>query len=140
MRQLPRFAVGTIQPGACREPAIWGLTAALSEVGLSPVVFRSSLEVAACDPAQTILGRASRHLDSWAMSRSDAIAALARGAGKRDTALVEGSFDIARGQADGKPTSSLDRLCQWLDLPRVAVVDVRELASRGIRRRPERID
>jgi len=143
MRQLPRFAIGTIQPGARREPAIWALTAALTEVGVSPVVFRSSLEVAANDPAQLILGRASRHLDSWAMSRSDAIAALARGAATQDTAIVEGEFDLARlgsRPADENRASSLNRLCQWLDLPRVAVVDVRDLAIHGVRRRPERID
>jgi cobyrinic acid a,c-diamide synthase len=136
MRRLPRFAVGTIQPGASREPATWALVAALAERGFSPAVFRSSLAIATRDPAQTVLGRASRHLDSWAMSRSDAIAALARGAGQRDTAIVEGSFS---SNNETHEASSLDRLCQWLDLPRLAIIDVRELASRGLTMPPKKL-
>jgi cobyrinic acid a,c-diamide synthase len=114
------------------------LVAALAESGVSPVVFRSSLAVVTRDPAQAIVGRPSRHLDSWAMSRSDAIAAMARGAGERDTAIVEGSFVIDRDES--QHTSRLDRLCQWLDLPRIAVVDVRELATRGLAMRPKKLD
>jgi cobyrinic acid a,c-diamide synthase len=137
MRQLPRFAIGTIQPGVGREPAILALLAALAELGISPALFRSSLAIAKHDPAQAVVGRASRHLDSWAMSRSDAIAALARGAGQRDTAIVEGRFSSS---SETQEASSLDRLCQWLDLPRIAIVDVRELASRGLQMRPKKID
>jgi cobyrinic acid a,c-diamide synthase len=140
MRHLPRFAVGTVQPGACRDAAVWGLVAALAQVEDSPVLFRSSCDFAAHDPAKSILGRGSRHLDSWAMSRSDAISALARGAGERDTAIVEGQFDAAQRLQESRPASSLDRLCEWLDLPRIAVVDVRDLAQRGIGPCPAQID
>jgi len=139
MRHLPRFAVGTIQPGICREPLVWGLVAALAETADSPVLFRSSCSFAPHDPSKAILGRASRHLDSWAMSRSDAISALARAATASDTSIVEGSFDAA-AEKDACPASSLDRLCEWLDLPRVAIVDVRALAQRGVAQRPNRID
>src|SRR6267142_2285901 len=102
MRHLPRFAVGTIQPGACRDAAVWGLLAALAQTEDSPILFRASCDFAPHDPAKAILGRASRHLDSWAMSRSDAISALARATGEHDTAIVEGQFDAAKkkvGQA-----------------------------------------
>jgi len=139
MRQLPRFAVGTVQPGVGREPLVWALVSALSETADSPVVFRSSCSFAPHDPSKAILGRASRQLDSWAMSRSDVIAALARGATASDTAIVEGAFD-AGSDTHNQPTSSLDRLCEWLDLPRLAIVDVRALARQGIARRPGRID
>jgi cobyrinic acid a,c-diamide synthase len=142
MRHLPRFAVGTIQPGACRDAAVWGLVAALANAAQSPVLFRSSCSFAPHDAAKSILGRASRHLDSWAMSRSDAISAMVRAASDRDTAVVEGNFDIARprGAEDARHGSSLDRLCEWLDLPRVAIVDVRELAERGVAPRPSKLD
>jgi cobyrinic acid a,c-diamide synthase len=132
MRHLPRFAVGTIQAGARREAMVFGLTAALDQLGESPLLFRSSCEFAPHDPARTILGRASRHLDSWAMSRCDAVVALARAASARDLAIVEGAFDCARASTD-RPASSLDRLCQWLDLPRIGIVDVRTLARQGMR-------
>lgn len=132
MRQLPRFAVGTIQPGARREALTFGLLAALAKLGESPLLFRSSCEFAPHDPAKSVLGRSSRHLDSWAMSRSDAIVALARAAGMKDLAIVEGTFDSAQ-PTENPPASSLDRLCQWLDLPRLAIVDVRTIARRGLR-------
>jgi len=140
MRHLPRFAVGTIQPGACRDAAVWGLLAALDHAGDSPVLFRSSCEIGAHDPGKPILGRASRHLDSWAMSRSDAISALARAASDRDTAVIEGVFESGKPTDRPQPASSLDRLCEWLDLPRIAVVDVRQLAARGVSNCPERLD
>ncbi|HMC12324.1 MAG TPA: hypothetical protein VKH44_13580, partial [Pirellulaceae bacterium] len=112
--------MGTIQPGACREAVVWGLVAALAEMADSPVPFRSSFDTSARDPAKAILGRASRHLDSWAMSRSDAISALARAGGEHDTAIVDGAFDAAKASAasasgtpSSPPASSLDRLCEW---------------------------
>lgn len=138
MKHLPRFAVGTIQPRASRDPVVWALVSALAEMGESPVLFRSSFELSCLDPSQAILGRASRHLDSWAMSRSDAISALARGTAANETAMVAGPFDAAQPKVG--PRSSLNRLCEWLDLPRIAVVDVRDLAHQGIQRRGAKID
>ena len=149
MRHVPRFALGTIQPGSSRDPGVWGLVAALSETGDSPLLFRASFDLSCPDGSRPIIGRASRHLDSWAMSRSDAISALARAATDHDTAIIEGAFDSAtrlplppgegadrRSAGEGLHTpsrdgfrSSLDRLCQWLDLPRIAIVDVRHLAN-----------
>jgi cobyrinic acid a,c-diamide synthase len=159
MRHLPRFAVGTIQSGASRHAATWGLVAALAEAGDSPIVCRSSCAPLPHDAAQSIVGRASRHLDSWAMSRSDAISALARAASSSDLAIIEGAFDAACsaracvGQAGvgqefaaaggtpaPQPGSSLDRLCEWLDLPRIAIVDVHALAHCRIPPRPTRVD
>jgi cobyrinic acid a,c-diamide synthase len=139
MRHLPRFAVGTVQPGVNRSAAVWSLVAALAASDDSPILFRSSCNFAAHDPSRLLLGRPSRHLDSWAMSRSDAIAALASAGNDRETAVVEGEFDCARPDLE-PPASSLDRLCQWLDLPRVAIVDVREAARRGLPVRPEKLD
>ena len=140
MKHLPRFAVGAIQPRAGRESVVFGLVSALAQMGDSPVVFRASCEFAPHDPAKSVLGRASRHLDSWAMSRSDAISALARATGTQDTALVEGTFDVACEDHGPRPRSSLDRLCEWLDLARMAVVDVRLLAATGVTARPPRLD
>src|SRR5262245_25341763 len=113
MRHVPRFALGTIQPGTSHDSGVWGLVAALSETGDSPLLFRSTFDLSCPDGAKSIIGRATRHLDSWAMSRSDAISALARAATDRDTAIIAGSFD---GAARGAPqnASSLDRLCEWL--------------------------
>ncbi len=139
MRHVPRFALGTIQPGASRELAVWGLVAALAETGDSPLLFRSSLNLSCRDGARPIIGRATRHLDSWAMSRSDAISALARAATDRDTAIVEGEFDLANEQSLAAH-HSLDRLCEWLDLPRIAIIDVRHTSHCGLTLRQAKAD
>jgi cobyrinic acid a,c-diamide synthase len=133
MRYLPRLAVGTIQPTAHRESVTWALLAALQALDDSPVLFRSSCAFAAHDPSKTVLGRAARHLDSWAMSRCDAVCALAAATGERETAIIEGAFDAALpAMTVLSPRSSLDTLCTWLDLPRVAIIDVTELPIRRL--------
>jgi len=131
MRYLPRLAVGTIQPGA-GDGVVWALLAALHLLDDAPVFFHDSCSFAVRDPSPVVLGRPGRHLDSWAMTRSDALCAIARATTERETALVAGAFDSARAAGAGTPASSLDKLAAWLDLPRVAVVDVAQLASRGI--------
>jgi cobyrinic acid a,c-diamide synthase len=110
------------------------LLAALQATGDSPVLFHSSCRFAPHDPAKTIVGRAARHLDSWAMSRVAATAALSRAMGERDLAIVAGRFHDTEG------ASSLCTLCNWLDLPRLAIVDVRALARRGWAQPPKDID
>ena len=132
MRQLPRIAVGTFQPGASREPVLWSLLAALARSEDSPVLFRSSFGFSAHDVSKTLLGRGSRHLDSWAMSRADARHALTGAARDHDTAVVEGTFvptNATSAVPGTPPASSLQRLCEWLDLPRIAIVDVRQLEA-----------
>jgi cobyrinic acid a,c-diamide synthase len=138
MRHLPRFALGAIQPGVDIRAAVWGLIAALTARGESPVLFRSSCDLAPHDASLLLIGRPCRHLDSWAMSRSDAICALARATSNHDTAIVEGHFGAATSALPA--ASSLDRLCEWLDLPRIAVVDVRNAAQQGVQPRPQRLD
>jgi len=142
MRQLPRFAVGTFQPGASREPATWGLLAALARTADSPVLFRSSCSFAAHDVSKTLLGRSSRHLDSWAMSRADARCAMTRATRDSDTAVVEGVFDqpTATPAAHAPAGSSLNRLCEWLELPRIAIVDVTQLQQCRSTALPPRTD
>src|SRR5262245_36665654 len=133
MRHLPRLAVGTLQPEARREPVLWGLLAALQDVDDSPVLFHSSCSFAPHDPAKTILGRAARHLDSWAMTRDAAAAALSRAMSDRDLGIVAGAFH-------DRGASNLNTLCDWLDLPRIAIVEVGQLRLRGWAKRPDHID
>lgn len=133
MRHLPRLAVGTLQPEARPEPMLWGLLAALAAADESPILFHSSCCFAPHDPAKTILGRAARHLDSWAMTREAAAVALSRAMSDRDLGIVAGAFC-----QDG--ASSLNTLCDWLDLPRIAIVDVGELKQRGWATGPAHVD
>ena len=142
MKQLPRIAVGTIQPEADDPCLLWALFAALVEAGERPTLFHASCRFTPHDVSRSVRGRRSRYLDSWAMTRCDALAALAAGLGDDELGLVWGAFDQPHPavRAPEAPrvqgSSSLDTLCQWLDLPRVAVVDVSRLATDRLPRRP----
>lgn len=136
------MAVGTLQSQARREPMVWGLLAALHQLDASPVLFRSSCGMGVSDVSKAISGRSTRHLDSWAMSRRAAEQAMDRATGSREVAIVEGQFDSARlgstrtrSVSEGvvrPPASSLNTLCDWLDLPRIGIVDVSQLADCAI--------
>jgi cobyrinic acid a,c-diamide synthase len=129
MSHLPRIAVGTIQAQARREPVLFALLAALHAEGFEPALFRAASCLAAHDPARSLTGSGSRHLDSWAMTRSGCLRTIARAGAHAGVGIVEGAFDRAAPplDPDSPRGSSLDTLCDWLDLPRIAVVDVSRL-------------
>lgn len=142
MRHLPRLAVGTIQPPARHEPLLWSLLAALQELDIPPALFRSSCQLGESDPQRSLTGRPARHVDSWAMSRRAAQQTLARATDPRQLAIVEGEFVPPSRQAprNSPPASSLETLCEWLDLPRIAMVDVSRLATCILPERPRKLD
>ena len=159
------MAVGTIQPTARREPVLWGLLAGLHELDLPSVLFRSSCQLGASDPLRAISGQSARHLDSWAMSRRAAIQAVDRATDPRELAIVEGEFEVRRSAPlvasptpatvalgrnrlhdtslpgeESPPQSRLHTLCDWLDLPRIAIVDVSQLSPCVLPARLPRLD
>lgn len=125
MSQIPRLAVGSFQPGVNPQACVWALMEALHSRGVHVQSFLSR----ACFPrhpgAASITGLATRHLDSWLMSREVCRDLFVRGAKLADLALVEGRFGTA--EEDGTQGGRLDVLCQWLELPRLAVVDIGQL-------------
>jgi cobyrinic acid a,c-diamide synthase len=78
--------------------------------------------------AMAITGLASRSLDSWVMTPEVCRSLFLQGAGESDLAVVEGHFDSHSGEHE-LPGGRLDTLCQWLGLPKIAVIDVRQLAA-----------
>jgi hypothetical protein len=143
MRPLPRLAVGTVQPQVQREPATWGLLAALRSLGLEATLLHSASYLMPHDATRSLTGTGSRHLDSWAMSRSACLRTMNRAADQADLTIVDGTFDVALpplASPEVPPGSSLDRLCDWLDLPRLAVIDVSLLDPCRLPRQPDRLD
>lgn len=143
MRQLPRVAVGTLQPEASHEPVVWGLLAALRAIGHEATCLQSSSYLASHDAARSLTGSAGRHLDSWAMSRSACLRTMLRASHDADLAIVEGRFDVSVGAGNHPQIpggSSLDTLADWLEMPRVAIVDVRSLEECQLPERPTRLD
>jgi cobyrinic acid a,c-diamide synthase len=135
MSQLPRFAVGTIAQGHDATALNWGLLAALEAGGQHVQTFRTRACFAARDGATVITGRAQRHLDSWLMTPDACRQALLRGTTEGRLALVEGEFGPAAATA-GQAGGQLEPICDWLELPRLALVDVARLAKCRLPNRP----
>jgi cobyrinic acid a,c-diamide synthase len=62
---------------------------------------------------------------------------LARGSRASDLAVVEGHFEPDNRQPQG---GSLDTLCSWLDLPRLAIVNAQALRGCQLPDRPQGLD
>lgn len=134
MARLPRLAVGTIQPGVQSQAILGALVEAFRREGIQVQSFRSR----ACFPtypgASVVAGLAPRHLDSWLMTPDVCRDLFARGACAADLAIVEGHYD---SPADVVVSGGrLEPLCQWLDLPRVVVIDASLLAECQLPPRP----
>jgi len=125
MVQLARLAVGTVQPGADPQPLVWALLEAFRREGVLVQSYLSRADFPRYQGAMSITGLHARHLDSWLMSPDMCRALLRRAARLADLALVEGDF--APPSYEGQAGGQLEPLCQWLDLPRLAVLDTRRL-------------
>ena len=77
------------------------------------------------------------------MGKAGCLKALRRGAASADLAIVHGTFHDSAGNSETRPAvnrpsakqragGELGTLCQWLDLPRIAVVDLALLRSQGL--------
>ncbi|HVA51135.1 MAG TPA: hypothetical protein VNH11_32640 [Pirellulales bacterium] len=138
MLRLPRLAVGTIQEQTPIQPMCWALMEAFAQRGRQVQHFHSQSCFCSHNGALAITGVGSRHLDTWLMNRATCREILVHGCSGRDLAVVEGHF----GPADGPPVegSSLDTICDWLDLPRLVVLDAAKLDDCRLPERPPQID
>jgi len=139
MSILPRLAVGTIQPEVDSQPVVWGLLDAFAQAGVRTQTFLSRACFRPHDGASAISGIAPRHLDSWLMTPAVCRQSFLHAAASADLALVEGRYDQCGHDCRGEGAAtggSLDALCEWLDLPRVGIVDVRRLSLCQLPKRP----
>jgi cobyrinic acid a,c-diamide synthase len=134
MSSVPRLAVGTIQPQVNLQPMVWALLDALDHEGVRIQSYLSRACFAPVDAATSITGISPRHLDSWLMSPELCRALFLRSARHSDLAILEGRFDEDATIPGGK----LEPLCQWLGVPRLAIVDVSRLADCKLPPRPDR--
>jgi cobyrinic acid a,c-diamide synthase len=134
MSSVPRLAVGTIQPQVNLQPMIWAVLDALDHEGVRVQSYLPRACFAPVDAATSITGQSPRHLDSWLMSPEQCRALFLRSARHSDLAVFEGEFDEDSSGLGGQ----LEPLCQWLGVPRLAVVDVSRLGDCVLPPRPER--
>jgi len=133
---LPRVAVGPMdagvrgKPAGWSEPMSWALMELLARHGCQVQHFHSHATFLPYHAALSITGLGSRHLDTWLMSKDVCRELFVHGATATDLALVEGRFE----------SPNFDKLCDWLDLPRLIVVDASRCAGCSLPERPDQID
>ena len=137
MPSLPRLAIGTIQAGADQQAVLMALFETLRRGGVQTQCFASRASLPGQWTANAVTGLPGRYLDSWLMSREVCFDHLLRAVSSADLAVVVGAFDShSRAEVAG---GCLDMLCNWLDLPRLAVVNDSLIDQHGLPERP-RVD
>lgn len=134
MPSLPRLAIGTIQDGADLQAVLVALLDTLRRGGVQPQCFAAQASLPGQWISKAVTGLPGRFLDSWLMSPELCCDLLLRSSGSADLAAVVGEFD---SRSTGNVGGSLDTLCHWLSLPRLAVVDVALIDQHGLPNRPD---
>jgi cobyrinic acid a,c-diamide synthase len=139
MSCLARIALGTVQEQAQSQPLTWALLDLLNRQGLQIQHFFSR----ACfakggTTAAGITGLNSRHLDSWVMPQGLCREIFVRGTATADFGFVEGRYlPVEQAAACG---GRLGQLCDWLDLARIVVIDVRHIEHCKLAPRPRQVE
>jgi cobyrinic acid a,c-diamide synthase len=139
MLSLPRAAVGTVQADTDLHTALWALIESLRRHGLQVQSFLSRACFSRYQCTAAVAGSNPRHLDSWLMSTDLCREIFIRGTKDCDLAVIEGEFDPV-DRDDGAPGGRLEVLCDWLDLPRLAVIDASKLDDERLRGMAEKLD
>ena len=116
MKQLPRIALGTVQPHQDVQLILWALLNVLDRSGLQVQSFSSQSRCDPRDAALAITGQGRRHLDSWLMNPEICSELFSHGSRCADVGVVDGQFDAAISSSPAG--GSLDTLCEWLICPR----------------------
>jgi cobyrinic acid a,c-diamide synthase len=138
MSQLPRLAIGSAHDGVDHQPLCWALLALLSARGQQLQHFFSVASFPRLDGARAATGASSRHLDSWLMTPEACREAFVHGTSRATLAIVEGRY--AQSYAQPWRGGLLDDLCDWLDLPRIAVIDASQIGDCRLPQRPRQAD
>jgi cobyrinic acid a,c-diamide synthase len=143
MPNIPRLAVGAVDETTDTQPMLWALMEALARLGLDVQSFSSQARFVSHDGSLVITGQRRRHLDSWLMSADVCRELFRHGARTSDLAVIDGVFDTARSDvAEGGRLQggSFDTVCDWLDAPRLAVLDAASFRQGFGPPRPEKLD
>lgn len=125
----PRLAVGAIFPDHDPRPLTWALAAALAEAGFGVQPFRDRANLRDPDPAGSCARRRTRHLDSWLMSPLLCRRLLRAGTPRDAWAVVSGCYQRRGRETDSFGGGNLHDLAGALDIPKLAVLDVRRMTA-----------
>ncbi len=140
MAPQPRLAIGSLQPLAENRAVIWGLLTLLEQAGWQVQHFYSQASFCPYDGAKAATGLPSRHLDSWLMTPELCREVFLHSGSRCDLRVVEGSFSPPAAGAADAAGGRMDTICEWLQLPRLAIVDVTQCHGCGLPPRPVEAD
>jgi cobyrinic acid a,c-diamide synthase len=114
--------------GAGKTTLTLGLMAALRKRGLAVAPFKIGPDF--IDPGHHahMVGRASRNLDGWMLSRAYNQHTFRDHAAGCDVAVVEGVMGLFDGFSGNSEEGSTAQMAKWLDLPVLLVVDAASMA------------
>jgi len=139
MSNLPRIAIGTVGESASNRVIVWALMDLLERRGIRLQSFFCQARLQSCDASAAISGQSQRHLDTWLMSRSMCQEVFSHGMHCSDLGLIEGTFTPSQ-KCLSTPGGNLDVLCDWLDIPRLLVVDGSSCNDCRLPDRPDQLD
>ncbi len=122
MVDLPRLAVTTVEPETSPHIMVWALSEAFRRIGVRVQRFLSRANFSGKGDAARWEGDNPRHLDSWLMTPEACRALVIYGSRAADLALVQGV--MSNSEVEG---GHIGPLCEWLDLPRLIVLDANRL-------------
>jgi len=136
MNQMPRMAIGSIQPNVDSQRMLWALNECLNQQGLNVQNFSAQPAQTACCREQSLCQVPIRALDSWLLSERSCQELFWRTTRFADMAIVSGRYDTIQPPVG----PSLNTVCRQLDLARIVVLDASQMDSCLIPARPESID
>lgn len=141
-----------VLPGQSGRAVIWAVLARLREAGIRPVPFLARACPYPHQALQRITGKCPRHLDSWSMTRDRCRDVFTAAVARAETGvLIDANEPVAAAPScpacpTDRPTAkntqgrNFTTLCQWLDLPRLGIVDARRLQLCRQQRLPAAFD
>ncbi len=138
MNLFPRIALGSLHHRDQSQPLLWAILNVLNRSGLQVQSYSSQSRCDENGAALAITGQRRRCLDSWLMQPEICTDLFLRGSRCADIAVVDGLFDVARERWPSG--GSLDTLCEWLDLPRLGIVNAQRIETCLLPRVPQGLD
>ncbi|MFZ7124553.1 MAG: cobyrinate a,c-diamide synthase [Desulfobacterales bacterium] len=122
------IVIGAAGSGSGKTTITLGLMAAARAHGLSVAAFKVGPDF--IDPGHhtRLLGRPSRNLDGWMLSRERNLEIFSRGTRDADLAVVEGVMGLFDGYDGRSEAGSTAQMAKWLGLPVLLVVNAASMA------------
>ncbi len=139
MPRLLRAALGTVQPEACASALLSALSVLFDQHGWQTQLFCDRSVRTRENSGRLACGATCRFLDSWLMSPDLSREYFQYASVDCQVAIVAGRFQTEPAPPGASCGGTLEDLCDWLDLPRLAMLDVGRLVACHLPPRPSGI-